>query len=1155
MSTTPFPSPTSRPARRAALLALAVAAGGVIAPRHTAAQGTARITAPAAALLDRPARLVVHDVSLADALGALERQSGVPLAYSPSLLPSDRSLRCACSDATIGQALEQLLASAPFAFRETHGQIVIVPMPRDAGHAANARGTDPLPAAAPENIGALGLVTPAALPAADSGVVTGRVTNDAGTPVSGATVAIPSLRLSATTNDAGIYRIDVPPDRFVARSDTLRVTRLGYRPATVRFTLAPGRVIVDVAMTTQAVSLEQVVVTGTAGNQERRAQAAVVSTIDATDVASKAPVLDVNELLYARTPGVSMTKGSGTSGSNTRIDIRGQASISLSNYPLVFVDGVRIVAGPRSVVTAPGGTTAGAGGQQFSALNDLNPDDIESIEIVKGPAASTLYGSDASAGVIQILTKKGRLGGRRFTQTITTEYDRIDPNFTPYAAYGACTAALVAANSPNPLCRGQAAGTVVSDNVLARNDVFDNGLAASLQYAAQGGTENFGFYGSAGMDYERGTSPSSYLQHRNGRVNATWSATPKLRLEVSAPFARNEDRLPQGDQSSLGFLLGGILGSPLTVTQGADGKLAGGWFNNNATVDAIAAINTTNLTMRSTPSFTANYVPVEGFTNRLTVGADLVRTNASQFYPRNDKNWYSATANTGSIGVVEQYATIYTVDYLANLNHKFGREGQLSSDLSLGSQWINTSSSSVGATGQGLVANSNNLVSAATTTVATQALSQQISFGFFAQEQLGFKDRLFVQLGGRADRNSAFGKSVGTFFLPKAGISYVVSDEPFWRGLSDAVSTLRLRAAYGATGRSPAGTASLQTYTRAPYITDAGVVQPGVTPGSPGNADLKPERGTEFEAGFDAGFLRDRVGLELTYFDKRTKDLLLPLPLPPSSGFASNPLVNIGEVTNKGLEIGLRATPVQQRNVTWDANVNVNTLSNEIVSMGNITPFVSNNQCFKPGVEVAGWCVPQVLSVDTVAGRATVSDTAQFVGGNLPKYGGSFATTLTLFRRLRLYALVDGKFDYNVYNLTKDFRDRSLGNSGEVRLSADQGGYSKYERLRRLGPFRAATSGATVGNTLVRGPYIEEGDYVRFREVSATFTLPETLTRSMRLGAASVSIGGRNLGLWTKYSGWDPEVLGTVDVTTPFLGDVFTLPQSSRAFARLTVQF
>lgn len=999
----------------------------------------------------------------------------------------------------------------------------------------------------------LALFTPAAAWA--QSIITGTVRSDGGAPIGSAIVVVRGLRLSATTNDAGTYRMVVPADRVLAAQDTVHVTRLGFRPADVAFVPRTGTVTVDVTMNAQAIALDQVVVTGTAGNQERRAQAAVVSTIDAADIMAKSPVRDVNELLYARTPGVSMSKASGTSGSNTRIDIRGQASVSLSNYPLVFIDGVRVVSGPRGVAQAPGGTTAGAGGQQLNALNDINPDDIESIEIVKGPAASTLYGSDASAGVIQILTKKGRAGSRRFSQSITTEYNDIDPNFTPLTNYAKCTAPLVAANSPNPLCRGQAVGTVVSDNPLVRNDVLSNGWSGAFQYSAQGGGENFGYYGSFNASNEEGTTPGSYLNHRSGRVNMNWVASPKLSFDVSVPLIRTSDKLPQGDQSSFGFLIGGGFGSPLSVSTGADGELTGGMLNNNLTVDAVSAINTRNLTSRTTPSIQGRFAPTSWFNNRITVGADLARTTSTQFFPRNDQNFYSAIANTGSLAVNEANIAIYTVDYLGNINRKFGSDDAFSSDLSFGTQWITTVATSVSATGQGLLTNSNNLISAATTTTASQGFGESRSLGFFVQEQIGYRDRLFVQIGGRGDRNSAFGESVGTFFLPKAGVSWVVSEEGMWGGLRSVIPTLRLRAAYGTTGRSPSGTATLQTYLRSNFITDAGLVQPGVSPGNPGNADLKPERGTEFEGGFDAGFFRDRVGLELTYFSKSSKDLILQQPLPPSAGFGSGPFVNIGEVKNSGFEIGLRATPIEGPRFVWDANLNFNTLSNEVVSLGSITPFISNNQCIKPGVELAAWCVPVVLSVDTVAGRAIVSDTAQLAGGQLPKYGGSFSSTFSFLRHFRLFALVDGKFDYHVYNLTRDFRDRSLQNSAESQLPAGEGGYSAAERLRRLGPFRAETSGATVGTALVRGPYIVDGDYVRFRELSLTWSVPTDLIRGMRIGGASLSVGGRNLGLWTKYDGFDPEVLGTVDNTTPFLGDLFTLPQARRMFARLNVQF
>jgi TonB-linked SusC/RagA family outer membrane protein len=1047
--------------------------------------------------LDRPARIRVYNVPLLDALRDLEQRAGVALAYSPSLLPSAIRVTCACENVTVRDALRIVLVNTEFNFRESDNQILLYPVGQDATSRIKAAANDFAAAAEQSVIDALRIGTTRTR-APDSTTITGRITSDAGSPIASALVTLPGLHRSTVTGENGIYRFAIPTATLATRAETLRVARLGYKPIDRGFAIGSSDVHVDVSMTTQVVALDQVLVTGTAGNQERGAQAAVIGTIDAVDIMSKAPVQGVNELLYARMAGVSMTTASGTSGANTRIDIRGQASVSLSNYPLVFVDGVRILAGPRIVATAPGGTTFGAGGQQFSALNDLNPNDIESIEIVKGPAAATLYGADASTGVIQILTRRGRAGTRRFSQHISTEYDNIDPAFTPYDNYAKCTATLVATTSQNPLCRGKAEGTIVSDNVLVRNRAFTDGGMGSVNYSAQGGGETYGYFGSFSASNERGTSRQSFLNHRTGRMNVNLVASPRLTIDGSVGFVRSDDRLPQGDQSAYGYLLGGDLGSPLTVTAaGANGALAGGWFNNNLNVHAISAITTEDNTLRATPSVQMRYAPATWFTNRVTIGADVARTRLSQMFPRNDSSWYTSIANTGSVSVTDANTTIYTVDYLGNVNHRFGR-GDVSTDLSFGSQWINTLNTAVSASGQGLLTNSNNLVSAATTTAATESYGQTKSLGFLTQGQLGIKDRLYLQLGARLDRNSAFGSKVGSFFLPKAGASWVVSQEPFWQSLSSYIPTLRLRAAYGTTGRSPSALASLQIYSRANYLTDLGAVLPGVAPGSPGNPDIKPERGTELEAGVDAGFFHDRAGIEITYFNKTSKDLLLTRPIAPSSGFATSPLVNVGEVQNRGLEVSLRATPIDTRNVNLDAALNVNTLHNEIVSMGNITPFVSgNNQCFKPKVEIAAWCVPRVLSVDTISHRSIVSDTAQVAGGQLPKFAASVASTLTLFRNLKLYAQVDGKFDYFVYNLTRDLRDRTVqpSNSADVNLPADQGGYSAYERQRRLGPFYTQTSGTPMGVALVRGPYIVSGDFVRLRELALTFAKPSQWNR------------------------------------------------------------
>jgi TonB-dependent starch-binding outer membrane protein SusC len=206
-------------------------------------------------------------------------------------------------------------------------------------------------------------------------------------------------------------------------------------------------------------------------------------------------------------------------------------------------------------------------------------------------------------------------------------------------------------------------------------------------------------------------------------------------------------------------------------------------------------------------------------------------------------------------------------------------------------------------------------------------------------------------------------------------------------------------------------------------------------------------------------------------------------------------------------------------------------------------------------MEVGAWCVPAVVRVDQAANKTIVTDTAVNVGGQLPKYEGSFASTLTLRRSLRIYAQLDGKQGYKIYNLTQDFRDRSIANSAEALLPADQGGYSAIERLRRFGPFVTQTAGTPVGTALVRDPYMVPGDFVRLREVAVTWSLPTQLGQRLRIAGSSVTVGGRNLWLSSKYNGWDPEVNGADGLVNLFRADVFTTPQNRRLFTRLNFQF
>ena len=1141
-----------------ALLALAMTAGSVAA--HAP-----RAQSEAGGLLARPANLQVGHISLQRALQELTRLSGVPLAYSPSMLPGRRKVSCRCARVSVATALDSLLHGTGFAYREADGQVMLVPGPPGSLPAAGADpplpGTAALGALSATLLGADGaqppfITQPALVHAA---TIAGSVTSEGGGPVAGALVTSLRSRLSATTDATGRFRIVVPVGRIAAGPDALRLERIGYGSTDVPFELHNGDIRVDAVLPLQAVALDQVVVTGTAGNQERRAQAAVIGTIDAAEVVRQSPIQNVTQMLQARLPGINITESSGTTGAAARIHIRGASSISLSNQPLVFLDGVRIDGGTRGLVNVSGALTVG---QAPSALNDLNPGDIESIEVVKGPAAATLYGADASAGVIQIITKRGRMGSRSFAQEFTFEYDHIMPNFEVPSNWARCTAALIAPTSPNPLCRGQDTGTLVSDNPAGRIHAFRNGRLGSFRYTARGGGESYGYFASFGIADERGTTLNDRLEQRSGRVNFTFAPTPRLTFDAGMGLVRTENELPRSDQDAYGYYIQSILGSPLTVRDDAsDGSIRGGMLFASTSLESLSSIISRVSALRVTPSVQVRFAPVPWFSNRITLGADITEGTGFQLFPRNDQGWYPdrLPAGNGDVESTQEADRSYTVDYLGNV-HAEWPSARLASDLSFGSQFIQRVSSRLSGAGAGLATNTAYLVTNAAVSTVGQGFGESRSHGLFVQEQIGWRDRLFLQFGLRADRNSAFGSEVGTFHLPKFGASWVVSEEPFWDGLSAVVPTVRLRAAWGTTGRSPSSGASLETWSTAKFVNENGQLELGIVPGNPGNADLKPERGKELELGFDAALLNDRLGIEFTWFDKTTTDLLVSVPVSPSSGFGASPLGNIGEVVNRGAELMLHATPVSRRNLVWDVRLNASTLHNEVTGLGTAGTFIHNFRAFVPGRQIAAWWVHRIREVDEAAHRVIVSDTAEFSGNQLPTFHASLATTLTLWRNLRVYAQLERKSGYHVLNLNQEFRDRSARSSASVNLPAGQGGYDTVDRLRRLGPYISERTGLPVGVANVKEPYVQKGDHFRLRELTATLALPMSLVRRIGASAAALTVGGRNLGLWAAdFEGHDPEVLGfgphPTGLNQIFNSDVFTTPPSRRWIVRLNVQY
>jgi TonB-linked SusC/RagA family outer membrane protein len=1003
------------------------------------------------------------------------------------------------------------------------------------------------------SVAALMMIVPAAL-FAQTGFIAGKVIDRATRqPIAEARIVVPGTALETQSNKEGEYRLS----NVRAGRTNVGLFRLGYKATSDTVRVVAGQTAtLNFELSASLVTLGEVVVTGTAGNQERRAQSAQVASINAAQIVKNAPVSSVGELLQSRIPGVAVGSNSGTVGTAKTIRIRGASSINLSNQPLLFVDGVRV---------NDGITTSGQFGQSFDRMNDLNPDEIESIEVVKGPAAATLYGADASAGVIQIITKKGRPGSNRFSQSLRLEGGRTDQSWTPPDNYGRCSAALVAPTSTNPLCRGQAVGTLVHDNPLARVNAFRIGNDRQLAWDGRGGGQNYGYNLSFGTQRTEGTLPNNGFERYSVRSNFNYVPDSRLTIDAGLGLVQTNTALPDNDNNVYGWLGGGLLGSPLTRTDSAFVGMQDGFYSQRR-YNAINAAVHGLLTHRVTSNITANYLPVPWFTNRLTMGVDYASDEQQNFFPKNDSLWYGGLVDGGSNQVVAVGAERYTIDYLGNLKRTFGGEKQWESNLSFGMQVISGRNKRTEALGIGLVTNENNSVSSAATTSARGTFTEQRTFGYLGQLQLGYQNRAFMQVGLRIDKNSSFGADAPAFVLPKIGGTWTISEEKFFEPLTNVVNSLRVRAAWGTTGRSPLPGDALTTLLAAPFNL-SGTNSAGAIPGNPGNATLKPERGIEFETGGEATFLNDRLTTELTYFNKTTKDLIIRKPIPGSLGFQTFPLANIGEVVNKGFELALGLSALRTKHADWDLRLSANTLHNELTDIGGVPSFDLNGQRNRAiqGQQIGVFAAKKIRNIDVANSRVTVSDTLEPISNLNPTLEWNLSNTVTLNKMLRVTALLDAKRNFSVMNYTEYFRETQLQRSNR-RL--DKTVLSREDWLRRYGddtpgrPAFVTESGASATNNDVYEAFIQPGDFVRFRELSATLDLPQGVLRSIRgVDGASVTFAMQNLKLWTRYGGPDPEVVSNPNFQpgqggSQFSRDEFlTVPNGKKALVRLNFTF
>jgi TonB-linked SusC/RagA family outer membrane protein len=915
--------------------------------------------------------------------------------------------------------------------------------------------------------------------------VGGRVVSaDTREPLGDAQIQVVGTQRGVLSNTSGRFLLL----NMTGQQVTLRVTLIGY--LTLEQTVRVGAMDVVLALEPTAVELDALIVTGTPGAQRVRALGNSVGQLQGAELQEITAPADVREMIGARVPGVSVSHAMGGAGAGGAIAIRGVGSLSLSHQPLIYVDGVRVDNDPDEGGV---GASSGAG---TARINDLNPEDIESIEIIKGPAATTLYGTEASNGVIQIITKRGR------TQEAQWDF-RSDQGVT---------------YMPNPTelypeVWARQGDQLVSLNII-QNEIdngpgspFGTGYNQAYGASVRGGSDDVQYYLSGDWNRQEGVVSYNWQDKLNLRSNFSFVLADQLDLQFNLGTVRMETQ-SSGYQPITTMVL---WGTPLLK----DTRTRGFLLVAPEDYDDIESIEKLDRTIYS---LQLNHHPAEWLSQRLTVGNDHTFRRGSELIQRSLQQpgpWFGASLGQKDVG--ETRNTLTTVDYSATAGLDLTPD--VRSETSVGGTFIRRVTESDGASGSTFPVPGLETVSAAALRSASESYVEERTVGAFVQQQLGYKDRFFLTAGVRGDDHSAFGKNYDFVVYPKVMGSWVMSEEAFLQDVG-FLSTLKLRAAWGQAGQQPSAFAAVRLYSPS----SGSNATPTVTPSNIGNADLEPEKGQELEIGFDAGFFDERLGVEFTYYDQTTKNALIQAPVRPSSGFPGSQFLNVGEVANSGIELGINATPVRKANLSWNVAFTLATNTNEIIDLGGIAiPPTTNNE------QVVGFPIDGIFHRKIVSAEYDASGNLTNVmcdggagqsgrdsggtpvpcgqaptvywGSALPKWQGSLSTTLTLFQDLRLYALADYQ-------------------GGNWRVNGDVAGSHLFFANSRCinerpicDPELAAY--ASIGQVWQTGTM--KAGFAKLRTLSASYTLPESILGRIGSSRGTFTVAVQNpFRIWTQ---------------------------------------
>jgi outer membrane receptor protein involved in Fe transport len=916
--------------------------------------------------------------------------------------------------------------------------------------------------------------------AQQGGIIQGTVTDaQSGRALVGAQLSVPGTQRGTVAGAQGRYVLENVP----AGEVTVRLLMIGYEQVEQTVTVQAGQTVtLDFTVRTRALAMDELVVTGVGQATSRRQLSTSVAVLSEQAIA-EAPVQSIDQLLQGRVAGSTVSAVSAQPGTGSQVSFRGISSVFGSQTPVIYVDGVRV---DNSSATAPG-----TGGEQSSALADLLTSDIERIEVTRGGPASTLYGSDAATGVIQIFTKRGRPGAPRITARIEQGVD------VPELKY-ILDAGIIYESRVE-------AGELPAD-FLAQS-FFRNGWVQNYSLGVSGGSDQVTYNVSGRIQDAGGVQPKNQSGLISTRGSLQANLTDRSRLQFSGSYTRsNYGRLYNGTAIS----------DPLTALEVGDALFFTGASTVQEATDIFLLADIEELVERI--GFSTGYL-WEGseFVNfRATLGVDRRANEQTQFQPIG----FTPDNEEGSLQRFQRNFTSATFD--AGATFLWPRGDNFRNTFTVGVQGFRDNEYRIFGSGVGFALPGSKDFDDAATVTAGETRSQLFSGGIYLDENLAWRDRVFLNLGVRFDAGTSFGDEVDLATYPKAGIAWDVGREDFARDLlGERLSEFRLRAAYGETGKFPPPFLRDRTFSATSFRDESA---PRFS--NPGNPDLRPEVTATFEVGFEAAFLNDRIGVDVTWYDATTRDALFFVPEQPVTGQGTQ-IRNVGEISNRGIELDVSALLVNRSSFAWQVGATFQTVDNRVESMGGAAPFfVEAQKRVVEGETVGAWFV--TTPFDSTGDGNLDDSELRFIRdcddeeacrayGPTPTRSGGVSTRLSLGQNFTLSARGDWAAGHKVM----DFGSVWSTFNGIFRREILEEGYVYPIRFNAAGE-----PGNTFAQSSARSEFIYDGDWFKLREISARYTLPERLAGNVGAASGTAFFSLRNAWIWSKNPLIDPELSG-----------------------------